>query len=736
MTSTAESLRHALRMHREGQYAEAERVYREILRAEPDHPDAPQLLGLLEHRAGRHEAAVDLIARAIALAPAAAALHVNLGEAFRCLGRIDDAIRCYRQAIALDPAITEAHFNLGVVCTERGQHREAIEHYRQVLAVRRDHADALNNLGHALGATGAMEDAAACLRRALECRPGFAEAHNNLGKLYLGMGRYEDARAQFERALALRPGFALALANLGALAQEEGRLAAAIAWYRRALETDPALAGVWTNLGGALAEQGKWLEAREALARALQTKPSDALRLLHGLVLPSIPESSEQMHEARRGYAASLEALSGRSLSIADPLAEVNSVPFYLAYHGENDRELQRTLARLYERACPDLGYRAPHGGAPAAPTSGRSIHIGFVSRIIGRHSVARRLMSGLIGRLSRERFRVSVYSFPHARNDDLAQMSACADRVVMLPPVLAAARERLDALCYVDIGMEPITYFLAFARLAPLQFATWQHPVTTGIPNVDCFLSSSLIEPEGAETHYSERLVRLDALPTWYERPELPPRERQRSALGLKEGRTQYVCPQSPFKIHPDFDRLIGDILRADPAGEVVLLEGKIEDWARSLLDRIRRTIPDVAGRVRFVRTLPHEDFQHLLACADVLLDPLHWSGGITTLDALAFGTPVVTLPGALMRGRVTYGCYRQMGMLDCVARDASEYVALALGLGTDRERRQAMRAKILAHNTTLYRNDSAVTQFEEFVRGALAGHLFPLSAAGVPRS
>jgi predicted O-linked N-acetylglucosamine transferase (SPINDLY family) len=338
--------------------------------------------------------------------------------------------------------------------------------------------------------------------------------------------------------------------------------------------------------------------------------------------------------------------------------------------------------------------------------------------------------MSGLISRLSREKFDVSVYSFPHGRNDDIAQMQTCAGRVVMLPPVLAAARERLaaerlDALCHVDIGMEPLTYFLAFARLAPVQFATWLHPVTTGIRNVDYFLSSSLIEPERAESHYSERLVQLVTLPTWYERPERPTPLKPRAALGLNEAKTQYVCPQSPFKIHPDFDALLAAILRADPNGEIVLLEGRLREWARSLLARIRVGAPDVAARLRCIPTLPPADFEHLLAQADVLLDPLHWSGGITTLDALAFGTPVVTLPGAMMRGRVTYGCYRMMGMMDCVARSEKEYVELALRLGTDRGLREAIRAKILAHNVMLYRNNAAAAEFERFVRGAVSGRL-----------
>jgi predicted O-linked N-acetylglucosamine transferase (SPINDLY family) len=658
------------------------------------------------------------------------ALHNNLGEAFRCLGRLEEANRCYRRAVELNPKFAQAHHNLGVVSGERGAIEEAIVHYRRALAAAPRHAEALNNLGHALCAKGELEAAADCLQKAIACKPGFAEAHNNLGRALLALSQPDEAKLQFEQALAKRPGYPAAIANLGAVAQKEGNPERAHQYYRRALELDPAMSGVLVNMGIALSEQGRCREAQEAFARALQLEPRDAVRVLHGCVLPPIAASKAHMLEARRRYAEHLIALFDQQLTIRDPVTEINSVPFYLAYQGFDDHDAQLLLARTYERATPSLNYRAPHCDAPDIPHAKRKLRLGFASRVIGRQSVARVLMSGLIGRLSREKFSVSVFSFPHGRHHDIEPMRACADRVVMLPPVLQTARERLaqerlDFLCHIDIGIDPLTYFLAFARLAPVQCATWQHPVTTGIPNVDYFVSSALFEPEGAEAHYSERLVRLQSLPTWYERPEIPSPLKPRAALGLKEGKTQYLCPQSPYQIHPDFDAVLGGILRADPAGEVVLIEGRLADWARSLMGRLSVSIPDVVERVRCVPRLSNGDFQHLLASADVLLDPLHWSGGITTLDALAFGTPIVTLPGELMRGRVTYGCYRHMGVLDCVAGSEQEYVALAVRLGTDRTYREMIRSKILARNAVLYRNEEAVREFEQFVLAAIGGDM-----------
>src|SRR5262249_44840918 len=142
----------------------------------------------------------------------------------------------------------------------------------------------------------------------------------------------------------------------------------------------------------------------------------------------------------------------------------------------------------------------------------------------------------------------------------------------------LATVRQRiakleLDVLYYADVGMTAWTYFLAFARLAPVQCVTWGHPLTTGIPNLDYFISSELLEGPGAEEHYTEKLVRLPNLAVHYYRPQAPAEVRPRSHYGLEETGRLYGCPQSLFKLHPDFDAILADVLRRDPEGLLVLL-------------------------------------------------------------------------------------------------------------------------------------------------------------------
>jgi predicted O-linked N-acetylglucosamine transferase (SPINDLY family) len=307
-------------------------------------------------------------------------------------------------------------------------------------------------------------------------------------------------------------------------------------------------------------------------------------------------------------------------------------------------------------------------------------------------------------------------------RKDTLAsQIRDSVERYVVLPHHLPVMRETIldqhvDVLFYPDIGMHPITYFLALSRLAPVQCVSWGHPVTTGLDRIDYFLSSADLEPDDAEEHYTESLVRLSALPTYYYRPPLPEPPRDRTAFGLSEQENLYLCPQSLFKFHPDFDAILVDLLRRDPQGRLILLEGGWPHWTALLLERWHKTLADVIDRVSFLPRLGEHDFLSLIMLSDVLLDPVHFGGGNTTYEAFAMGTPIVTQPGRFMRGRVTHACYKKMGLHDCVASTPEEYVDIAVRLGTDRDYRKAVSAAILSRNHILYEDLAAVKELEQF--------------------
>lgn len=631
---------------------------------------------------------------------------------FRLLGRSTDLSRARRLRESGEPASAEAA-------------------YRAVLGRHPGHAEAHRELSDLLCARGAAAEALQHGYQALRHRPGWAYAHNSVGVALQALSRLDEAIDQFRHALQAQPGHASAHVNLGNALLDQGQPDAAIEHYVQAVALDPGNAAAHLNLAMALEDDGLYAEALESYARAQVLDPSDGIRIKMATMLPLYPRSGEEIDRLRDRLDQALTALMAQPLRLRDPVREVGQTAFLLPYQGRDDRDFQVRLAALYEHACPDLLYVAPHCRAPRARRA--RLRVGFASKFFTAHSVGvwfNRLIALLAAEPDME---VVLIDLGGAADRQLRD--ACA-RTLAPPQDLkqarqAIAREQLDILVYADIGMDPLSYFLAFSRLAPVQCAMLGHPVTTGIRNVDCFISSALFEREDAQAHYSERLVRLASLPVFIARPLPPATPKNRRQLGLPEDRTIYACPMMLHKFHPDFDTAMAAILRRDPRAEIVLFrDSRYPRRHEGLRRRFAAAHADVAGRLRFLPWASLEDLMSIILATDVVIDTFHFSAGTTAFLVLAFGTPLVTLPGDYVRGRPTYGCYRKMQMLDCVAGNPEEYVELAVRIGTDPALRAALRQRILETCGTLYSDPAAVAELAGFLRQAASSSAAPAIA------
>jgi tetratricopeptide (TPR) repeat protein len=274
MATIAEALQTAVKFHQDGNLAEAERIYREILKVQPRQADAWHLLGLVAHNRGQCSQALEYIRRAIQLNGAEASYHNHLGEVYRSLGNASDAEICCRQALRLKPDWAVAHNTLGLVLGEQGKSEAAIASFRRALEHQPDLAQAHCNLGSALQASGQLDEAIACYRRALDGKPDYAIACNLLGTALSDQGQFDVAAEAFRRAMLLDPGCAPAENNLGLLFQSQSDWAEAAAAYRRALAIQPDFVEAHFNLAGALDQLGQTAEAAACYQRALQLQPN------------------------------------------------------------------------------------------------------------------------------------------------------------------------------------------------------------------------------------------------------------------------------------------------------------------------------------------------------------------------------------------------------------------------------------------------------------------------------
>jgi predicted O-linked N-acetylglucosamine transferase (SPINDLY family) len=564
------------------------------------------------------------------------------------------------------------------------------------------------------------------LRAATAANPESPEAHNNLGEALRRVGRLDEAGALLARAMMLRPNYAQAARNLAKVVAQldhaglmrlgnqfvlDGQFDAAGECFRRAAEQRPDDVAAVFNYGGALEMQGLTADAVRQYDRARQLRPRDATRLLSATRMPVLYDSPDDLLSWRRRLRENLDAFARDNFRL-DITRHAAPELFRLPYQGLEDRDIMRDYCGLLvPPPDPPIQRRDPRD---------ERIHVGFISLNLYNHTIGR-INRGLIEQLDREKFHVTVFKIDRHDDPESRQIRAAADEYIEVSPRdLPEARQRIasrgvDVLFYTDIGMENITLTLAQSRLAPVQAVTWGHPPTTGSPVIDYYVSSELLESADAQAHYTERLIKLANLSVYYYRPPTPPPFDVRAAFGGSDVHV-YGCLQNLFKLHPDFDAILDDILLRDPRGVILLPHGHTRHWDDALMHRLSRTMPQTVSRVRFFDVLPYEQYLGLTAACDVLLAPIHFGAGNTSYEAMAFGTPTVTMPSPFLKGRITHGLYRAMGVMDCVAETPQAYAELAVRLGTDRDFNRAVRGKILANNHVLYENPAGVRDLEQF--------------------
>lgn len=202
-TMTAEILQQAFQLHQAGQLDQAHDLYQEILKIQPETPDALHLLGLIALDRSQHTEAVELISKAIALQPNVAGYFSNLGTALLKLDRQAEAISNFRKALELDPNYADAHYGIANTLYETKDLPGAKKHYQKVVALRPD-AEAHNHLGVIFKETGQLKTATSHFKTAIKINPNYAEAHYNLGNALESAGEFRQAIACFRRALQIK----------------------------------------------------------------------------------------------------------------------------------------------------------------------------------------------------------------------------------------------------------------------------------------------------------------------------------------------------------------------------------------------------------------------------------------------------------------------------------------------------------------------------------------------------
>ena len=630
----------------------------------------------------------------------------------------------YEKSLKINPNYAEGHNNLGIALYKLGKYIESINSYKHAIKIKPDFAKAYNNLGLSYKEIGKFVESINSYQEAIKINSKYAEAYNNLGVTFKELGELNKSINSYQEAIKINPNYSEAYNNIGNVYNSNQEIDNAILNYKKAIALNSNFAEAHSNLGILLKEIGQIEESKKYEKKLLKLKPDDIdIKINITLSIPPIVNSIDQIIEYRNQYMKGLDLLKNYQYFSEIPGSTLKTSFFHLSYHAKDNLEIMRNTSDLFKKIIPKINYSSKNIDKKKEK---KKIKVGFVSEFLTSHTIGK-LFGGLVKNIDRNKFDVLVF---HAQNTKKSiiknEIDATSNKVINLKKKIKdqhkqIENENLDIIFYPEIGMSPTIYFLAFSRLAPVQIVSWGHPETTGIGTIDYFLSSTLLEPNTKKKKYSERLICLSQFPLYYEPPKNLGPLKSRKELQLPENSRLYGCPQSLFKLHPDFDSIIEKILIKDPESYIVFIgnDGKQKYWSEILKKRWSSTINK---KVLFTKSLSLLEYISLCGCVDVLLDPLHFGGGNSFLESMLVGTPSITMPGTHLKTNITAAAYKQMKISNPpIVKNEKDYIDLAVRLAQDNNKNLSLRKESKeAANKYLYNNLKTLREFEKFLEDA----------------
>lgn len=627
-----------------------------------------------------------------------------------------------------------------IAAVAQGALFEGEQHGRAALAHDRSSFDALHLLGVVVAQQGRLEEAARYLVRALRIRPDSADAHCTLANVQRAQLRLDAAIASYRRAIALQPGNAGAYYGLAVSLDAAHRSTEAFENYRTVLALKrKALAG---RPGDFLAHyrlseqfarlddlEGALACCRDALAIAPDSAAARGAIVMYQLA--AVYEDDASVVPARARFAHELSGLQDW-METARPAdgytAFENSREFYLSYEQEDHRDL---LSRYGDLRARTLGrWWEAQGFAAHDHLRGAKIRVGIVLTFVSDNPVWNAIVKGWVEHVDRSRFELHLFQIDAQRDEETRYAESRTQHVALVGKSLRESVEhilqrQLDVLIYPEVGMYREVSVLASLRLAPVQAASWGHPVTTGLPTIDHFLSAEDLEPPGAQEHYRERLVALPHLGCCYQHSALSTRVPELARLGIASDRPLLLCAGTPFKYAPRCDRVLVEIARRLGRCQLVFfvfsnvaLTEKLRERLEAAFERGGLALRDHA---LFISWQDKPQFHALLRRADVHLDTIGFSGFNTAMQSIECGLPVVTMEGRFLRGRLASAILKRIGVRELVAATEEEYIELAVRLATDAAFSAQVRRRIEASRHVLFNDLAPVRALERFLAEAV---------------
>jgi protein O-GlcNAc transferase len=649
--------------------------------------------------------AVGICEQTLRIAPEHAKLWCSLGAAHRRLAQMVEAKEAYEKALLYDSAYSQAWCNLGEWYLASGQAASALENFDRALALEKGLLEAMNNRVAALYELGRFKDAETAAQAAIAIYPDVAALHVNQGNVYLHTGKARAAAKAFQKALECDPAFPEAHMNLATLLGETHRMGEALAFIDHQIAAKGESAQRLASLALAQKAKGDNSAAETTCRKVIEMQPGNICALV---TLASCFSARADHLEANR--------LIEQALAVNPQMPGMYSnIAFNMTYMPavtpEEVFNCHREWGRRFESPTNEADLFIGHSKELERP-----LRIGYVSGDFGRHPVGFLLRDVI---RSHDHHQFHIYCYSMMRSDDeitiaiREQADFWIDSLLMSDEELVEQirQDRIDIL--VDLsGHTAYNRLSAFAlKPAPVQ-ATWiGYFHSTGLENIDYFITDPYTSPEGCGQMYSEIPVYLPHSRFCYSPPEYAP---EVSPLPMiTQGRITFGSFNRLEKLVDPVILAWVRILKAVPDSRLLLKAGGLDN--EDVSDELRRRF--IANgldsdRLELQGPSSHQEMLAQYSEIDIALDPFPFNGGMTTLEALWMGVPVVTVVGDGVVSRQSFSALANLGVSEQLAyADVESYVQGAIILAADHNKLASLREELRSRMTA-----SAICQAGRF--------------------
>jgi protein O-GlcNAc transferase len=766
-----EAFQRALSALQAGDANEAERLFKEVLGAQPQHVPALNLLGIVLMGLGRFGEAETYLRAALGESATSDTTLYNYGIVLKALNRPVEALQRFTEALKINASVAETWNNRGTVLRDLKRHTEAIADFDRAISLNPNYTDAFYNKGNALADSKSYEQALTTYDRALGLKPDLAEAWLGRGNVFAELKQDDEAVAAYDKALVLKPLLAEAWLSRGNVLARGRQYDGAFAAYDKALTVKPDFAEAWLGRGNIYRELKQYDRATGAFDRALALK-SDLIEawLGRGTVWTELKRYDEALAAFDTAVALSPDsakgwlgrgrvftecgrhedalAAYGRALALDPHLNYVAGArleaKLYLCDWTCLEAESARLLAEVRELkpACfpftfltlPSLPAdqlqcaRCYVQDQPSYPAiwSGQiyshdRIRVAYLSGDFNDHPIAY-LTVGLFENHDKSRFEVTGLSFGPNDTSTIGRRIRGAfehfiDAQDKSDEDIADLVRRLE----IDIAVDLMGFIrnnrlnVLARRPAPIQINYIGYPGTMGAPYMDYIIADSTIIPEQHCVFYEEQVIWLPETFQINDHRKISEPAPTRHECGLPETAFVFCAFNHSYKIMPEIFEIWMRLLK-DVEGSVLWLKVSGEIAPRNLRREAecRGVAPE---RLVFAPQVSrHADHLARYRQADLFLDTLPYNAHTTAGDALWAGVPVVTCLGRSFPGRIAASVVKSVGLKDLVTHSLQEYEALALKLAHNPVYLASIKAKLACNRLTfpLFNAERSTRQME----------------------